>query len=160
MHWSERLRVAPIALVIAVCAIGIALWALLRPPAEPTATSGTPAVSTEQADDAKKRICVAIDTVRKAVSVQTNLDLGPDPVAREAVAANARLATLGGGEHLLSRIDPATPADLADAVRAFANTLQDIGMGQLAGVPNADPALAARLHEIQAASTRITEMCT
>ena len=73
--------------------------------------------------------------VRKAVSVQTNIDLGPDVVAKEAVAANARLATLGGSQYLLSRLDPATPADLADAVRSFANNLQDVAMDQLVGVP-------------------------
>jgi hypothetical protein len=97
--------------------------------------------------------------VRKAVSLQTNADLGPDPVAKEAVAANARLATLGGGEYLLSRLDPATPPELPGAVRSFANNLQDIGMNQLVGVPNTDPALAARLSEAQKASTQIAELC-
>jgi hypothetical protein len=31
------------------------------------------------------------------VQIQTNADLGPDPVARRAVAGNARLAIFGGG---------------------------------------------------------------
>jgi hypothetical protein len=97
--------------------------------------------------------------VRNAVSIQTNANLGADPVAREAVAANARLATLGGGEYLLSRLDPATPPELADAVRSFANKLQEIGMNQLIGVPNTDPTVAALLNEAQAASTQITDMC-
>ena len=48
-----------------------------------------------ESDDAKTRVCAAFDTVRKAVSVQTNAELGPDRVAKEAVAANARLATRG-----------------------------------------------------------------
>jgi hypothetical protein len=75
------------------------------------------------------------------------------------VAANARLATLGGGEYLLSRLDPATPSELADPVRSFANNLQDIGMNQLVGLPNTDPTVAARLSEAQAASQQITDMC-
>ena len=86
--------VAPAALLIAEIAIGVAIWALVRTP-------GEAAVSAQQSDDAKARVCVAFDMVRKAVSVRTNADLGPDPVAKEAVAANARLATLGGGEYLL-----------------------------------------------------------
>jgi hypothetical protein len=144
--------VGPAALVIAVVAIGLAIWALVRTP-------GEPAVNAQQSGDAKARVCVAFDTVRKAVSVQTNADRGPDPVAKEAVAANARLATLGGGEYLLSRLDPTTAPELADAVRSFANKLQDIGMNQLAGVPNTDPALAARLSEAQAGSQQIADMC-
>jgi hypothetical protein len=152
--------VAPAALVIAVIAVGVAIWALVRSPGEAAATSGEPAVSAQQPDDAKTHVCAAFDVVRKAVSRQTNTDLGSDPVAKETVAANARLATLGGGEYLLSRLDSATPPELADAVRLFATNLQDIGMNQLAGVPNTDPAVAARLSEVQAASPQITEMCT
>ena len=133
-------------------AIGIAIWALLRTP-------GEAAVNSQQSDDAKARVCVAFDMVRKAVSLRTNVDLGPDPVAKEAVAANARLATLGGGEYLLSRLDPATPPELADPVRSFANNLQDIGMNQLVGMANTDPAVAARLSEAQAASQQIADVC-
>ena len=152
--------VAPAALLIAVIAIGVAIWALVRTPGEAAVNAQqAPAGNAQGSDDAKARVCVAFDTVRKAVSLQTNADLGPDPVAKEAVAANARLATLGGGEYLLSRLDPATPPELADPVRSFANNLQDIGMNQLVGMPNTDPAVAARLSEAQAASQQIADMC-
>jgi hypothetical protein len=91
--------------------------------------------------------------------MQTNADLGPDPVARQAVAANARLATLAGGEYLLSRLDPGLPLELADALRSFANNLQDVGMYQLAGVPNTDPILTAKMSDAQSASQQLTDMC-
>jgi hypothetical protein len=145
--------VAPAALVIALIAMGVAAWALMQSPTQP-------AVDAQQSDAAKGRVCAAFDIVRQAVSMQTNADMGTDPVARQAVAANARLATLGGGEYLLSRVDPATPADLADAVRTFANDIQDIGMNQLVGIPNADPRVTALLGTAQSASERITQMCT
>jgi len=151
--------VAPAALVIAVVAIGVATWALVRSVGEPAITSGVSAVNAQQSDAAKGHVCGAFDMVRKAVSMQTNADAGPDPVAKEAVAANARLATLGGGDYLLSRLDPATPPELADAVRALANNFQDVGMNQLGGVPNTDPAVAALLGEAQGASDRIAVMC-
>jgi hypothetical protein len=152
--------VAPAALLIAVIAIGVAIWALVRTPGEAVVNAQqAPAGNAQGSDDAKARVCVAFDTVRKAVSLQTNADLGPDPVAKEAVAANARLATLGGGEYLLSRLDPATPPEVADPVRSFANNLQDIGMNQLVGMPNTDPAVADRLSEAQAASQQIADMC-
>ena len=143
---------APSALVIALIAIGLAIWALVRP-------ADDAAVDAPQSDDAKARVCVAFDTVRKAVSLQTNADVGRDPVAKEAVAANARLATLGGGQYLLSLLDPGTPPELADAVRSFASDLQDIGMNQLAGVSGQDPTQAARLNKAQANSMQIADMC-
>jgi hypothetical protein len=147
-------------MAIAVVAIGLAAWALVRSPGEPqSAVNAQPSDDVTSSDDAKARVCAAFDTVRKAVSMQTNLDLGPDPVARSAVAANARLATLGGGEYLLSRLYPATPTELAKVVRSFANNLQDIGMSQLAEVPNDDPTLAAQLSEAQSVSLQITDMC-
>ena len=61
------------------------------------------------------------------MQIQTHVDLGPDPVAQKGVAANARLAMVGGGEYLLSHLDPKTPPELADAVRSFANNLKTSG---------------------------------
>jgi hypothetical protein len=151
---------APVALFIAVIAVGLAVWSLLRAPEEAAhSTEGSPAAGAPQSGDAKSGICAAVDTVRNAVSKQTNADFGPDPIAREAVAANARLATVGGGSYLLARLNPAIPAELADAVRTFADGLQDIGMKQLAGIPNTDPAVSDQLKAAQAASARITDLC-
>lgn len=149
--------IAPAALAVAVIAVGLAVWSLVQQPA--ATEQASPEATTQPSAESKATVCAAFDTVRTAVSAQTNADLGPDPVAREAVAANARLATLGGGSYLLSQLDDTVDTDLADAIRSFAGGLQDIGMSQLAGVPNNDPALTARLTEAQDASTRIAEMC-
>ena len=151
--------VAPAALVIAVIAIGVAIWAVVRSPAEPVANPGEPAANAGQTGGDKANVCAAFETVRRSVSLRTNADLGPDPVAREAVAANARLATLGGGQYLLVRLGPATPPELADAVRSFANNLQDIGIDQLAGAPGTDPAQTDRMTKAQESSTQIADMC-
>lgn len=150
------------ALVVAVAALALAGWALVRPAAPAAATDPaeeTPAAAEQDPAQAKAALCPAVDIVRNAVSIQTNTDPGADPAARQAVAANARLATLGGGQYLLSRLAPDTPAELAEAVRTFANTLQDIGMKQLSGLSNTDPALAAQLNDAQTASNRLTELC-
>ena len=76
-----------------------------------------------------------------------------------AVAANARLALYDGGQYLLARLQPDTPQELADAVRKFANNLMDIGARSTSGIPNTDPAQAARLKEADEANTKITELC-
>lgn len=146
-HW-----VAPVALVVALAAVALAVWALMKAPSE---TASGP----KQAGDPKERACTAFQTVTGAVRLQTHADLGPEPVAVEAVAANARLALFGGGQYLLSRIGPDTPADLADAVRSFANNLEDIGMNALAGYPNSDPAQANRLKAGEEASAKVAGLC-
>ena len=156
-------RLVVVALVVAVGALAVAIWALLStPPAgEATSASGDEASSSgeDSSEEAGARVCGAFDTVRNAVSLQTNADLGADPVAVQAVAANARLATLGGGQYLLTQLSDATPSDLSESVRSFANTLQNIGIGQLAGSPANDPAQVERLNAAQDDAARISELC-
>lgn len=144
--------VAPVALAVALIAVGIAVWALVR-------STDEPAPSPQSAEDNTTGVCEAFDLVQRAVSVRTNANLGPDPVAMEAVAANARLATVAGSEYLLSQLTSGTPSELADEVRGFAHNLVEVGMHQLAGVSGNDPAQAERLAEAQETSLRITELC-
>ncbi|MGD9621837.1 MAG: hypothetical protein AB7G47_18380 [Mycolicibacterium sp.] len=144
--------IAPAALVVAVVSVALAVWALVRSPSSDD--------SKLTADEAKAQVCQAFDMVRKAVSLQTNANLGPDRIAIEAVAANARLATLGGGQFLLARLDEGpVPADLDDAVRSFANQLEYIGMGQLAGAAGDDPGQTTRMTEAQVSAERALELC-
>jgi hypothetical protein len=151
--WSRW--VAVLALAVALIATALAGWSLLRP-----AKAGTAApVTDQQIADAKARACTASNTVGIAVSLQTHADLGKDPVAVQAVAANARLSMAAGGPYLLGQLNPATPPPLAAAIRSFADNLQEIAMNTLAGRPNDDPAQAGRLRDAQAASALIAELC-
>jgi hypothetical protein len=100
--------------------------------------------------------------VRNGVSQNTNLAPpgGPEDVTGTlAVAANARLSLYGGGQYLLERLDPATAPELADKVRAFANNLIDVGANAIGGIPNTDPAQAARLQEADAQNVAIASLC-
>ncbi len=148
-------RLAVIAVAVAVVSLAAALWALLDKPAAPAPAAAT----SQQIADAKARVCGAFTEVRAAVALQTHADLGTDPAAVQAVAANARLAMYGGGTYLIGRLDPATAAPLADAVHSFANDLQDISIAALDGVGNDDPAQMARLRDGEAASERIADLC-
>lgn len=142
---------APVALVVAVVALALAIWALF------SESSNTPA--TALAGDPKTRVCTAFETVSKAVPLQTNNDLGPGPAAQAAVAANARLALFGGGQYLLNSLDSATPEELADAVRLFATNLRDIGMNALAGAENSDPDQVIRMAEGDTTRLLIADLC-
>ena len=155
-----RKWIAPAALVIALVGTGLATWSLLRPTPEPQIVAvATPAATPEQITDAKVKVCNAFNTVRTAVQLQTHGDLGPDPIAQQAVAANARLAILGGGSYLLAQLDPAAPPDLADAARSFAGSLQAIAMNTLAGVANDDPTQAGRLRDGEADNNKVADLC-
>jgi hypothetical protein len=153
--WALSRWIAPAALLIAVIAVAVAVWALLRPP--PAST--TPPATSQQTADAKGRACTAYNTANAAVSQQTHIDLGSDPIAVQAVAVNARLSTAASTSYLLGRLDPATPAPLAAAIRSFADNLQDIAMNVMAGAPDDDPAQAARLRDNEAASARVADLC-
>lgn len=141
---------APAALLVAVVAAGLAVWGL---------TSASSNAHANQAGEPKTGVCTAFNLVSQAVNSQTHLDLGPDPVPQVAVAGNARLALVGGGQYLLGRLGSATPPELADLVRSFANELQDIGMYALAGVPNTEPEQANRLTEADVIRKQIIDVC-
>jgi hypothetical protein len=143
---------APAALVIAVIAVCLAVWALVS-------ASGKAPAAAEQPGDPKARVCAAYETVSRAVALQTHAGLGPDPVAMKAVAGNARLALIGGGQYLLNRLDSETPRELADAVRSFAISLQEIGVNQLAEVSNEDPVQAGRMSEVESVRKQIADLC-
>lgn len=119
------------ALVIAVIAVVLAVIGWFRPSTGPGKFSG------QESQDAKTHICEVTGTVRQATSINTNMSnpVPGDPIGGLAVAANARLALLGGGEYVLARLEaePATPADLSKAASAMAKTMQELGINYLAG---------------------------
>jgi hypothetical protein len=150
----------PITLVVALVAAVLSVWLLVQRARE--GNPSAPNYTGSQRADAKQKICAATDVVRKGVSLNTNLQPpgGPEDVTGTlAVAANARVALYDGGQYLLARLDPATPPELSDAVKKFANLLMDIGAAATSGVQNSEPAQAARLKDADAANNSIMQMC-
>ena len=130
-------------------AIALSVWALLRPAGD---SEGAATYSDAQQVEAKWQVCRAFNTVRQGVARNTRLQVpgGEGDVAGTlGVAANARISLYDGGQYLLARLAPATPTDLADAVRGFANGLMDIGAAATAGAQNADPEQAKRLTDAE-----------
>lgn len=153
---SSRTGVLYLALAVAVLALGVAAFALFR------TVGSEPDYTDAQRGEARTAICTAFETVRTGVATNTNIEPpggSADIAGALAVAANARIALLDGGQYLLARLDPATPTELAGDVRRFANQLMDIGAAATAGVPNTDPVQAARLLDAQAASTAVSDRC-
>ncbi|KUH65782.1 hypothetical protein AU184_06045 [Mycolicibacterium novocastrense] len=163
---SQRPRgsiVSVLALVVALVALGIAIWAATKAPSSQSGSAQQGSVFTgATTDDPKASICEAFNIVRNGVQLNTNLKApgGPaDGTGTLAVAANARLSLSEGGQYLLARLQPDTPSELADAVRKFANQLMDIGARSIAGTANADPDQAARLKDADESSASIINLC-
>jgi hypothetical protein len=117
-----------VGLAIAVIAAALAVVAWVRP-SEPHSFSN------QQSAQAKLDVCAAWAPVRKSVWVGTPNPRPGDPVAADAVAANVRLAMLGGGSFLRQVLaeKPATDPDLAKAVSSVTATLEWMGINYLAG---------------------------
>lgn len=148
------MRVSPgLALAVALLSTGLSAAALIR------TLDHDPDYTDAQRSAATARVCTAFDTVRTGVATNTNVTAPGDISGSLAAAANARLALTDGGLYLLARLDPATPADLADAVRTFADTLMDIGAAATAGTSNTDPAQAKRLEAAETASAAVSNRC-
>lgn len=145
--------IAPLALVVSLLAAGAAGWALLKPAPEPPSV-GNPAVA-----DPKAQACSAFFLVSNGVALQSRIDIGPDPVAQQAVAANARLAMAGGADYIRSKLASNTPAELAEPLTTFADQLQTIAQYYLAGQNNENPEQAARLAETDKTTKQLVELC-
>ena len=150
-----RSWILPMTLVLSMAALAISIFVALNHKDEPH----TGRASTESAEAAKERTCAAVRVVQTAVGLQAETELGTEPVAKHAVAANARLATLGGGYYLLDEVTAATPPDLAEQARALGSALVGVGIHQLAGQTDDDPAQAVRLQTAETASARLAELC-
>ena len=80
---------------------GAAAWALLAGSSEPP---GNPAAA-----DPKGNRLQRFFLVSKGVALQSRKDLGPEPAAQDAVAANARLSMAGGAAYLRDTVPSNTP---------------------------------------------------
>ena len=84
---------------------------------------------------------------------------GNDPSGHLAVAANARLALLGGGAYLRDTLaaQSAPPADLAKAVDSLAATIERLGVNYLANAGN-DAQVPLR-HDLDSEIKTLNKLC-
>jgi hypothetical protein len=138
---------------IAVIAVVVAVAAWLRPAHDSS-------FSAQQSDQAKKNVCAASLVVNKAVYADAKNPHPGDPVGVVAVAANVRLALLGGGAYLRQVVaaEPATSDGLAKAANSMANTLQQMGINYAANT--ATPAVLGPLQQdLNSEMKQINTLC-
>jgi hypothetical protein len=149
---------AAVAIALIAAALAIAAWFRPAPSAGPRFNDQQTA---QQADQAKKNVCSAYANVRKGVVINTHLanPVPNDPIGQLGVAANARLALLGGGAYLRDRVaaEPAAPADLAQAVNNMANTIEQLGTAYLGEAP--PEVLNPLRHDLDTEITQLNTLC-
>ncbi len=154
------------AMLLAIATLGASAYMWRNPitpidaPTAPTAAAAEPTFTDAQREEAKAKVCDAFLVVSSGVANSSGLQAEDgDAVGAVAIAANARLALLGGGQYMLDRVDPATEPGLAEAARAFGNALMDVGAAAIAQIPNDDPAHQERLKDADEQNAKLQGMC-
>jgi hypothetical protein len=124
-------------LVALLVTLGVAIVGWFRP--VPPKSPPAPTYSNQQVADAKANVCAAHEKVHHAVGLTSGRS-SDDPTAHLAIATSARQAIDVGGNYLLTTLaqEPATPPDLAAAVRKLANTFQELTVDYLAEVTDSE----------------------
>ena len=156
--WTSPRWQALAALVIAVVAllvaVAVAVVSWLWPSQQSTSAF-------TQSGDAKANLCSAFTVAYKAVKTSTHLANpgGNDPSGQLAVAANARVALLGGGAYLHDRLaaQSSPPADLANAINSMANTIEDLGANYLGNAGNDQQAPLRK--DLDSEITQLNKLC-
>ncbi|MBS4728353.1 hypothetical protein MSM1_08345 [Mycobacterium sp. SM1] len=148
-------------LITALAVIGgiaIGAWFRPLPNNKSQSTQPAPTYTQQQVSDAKAKVCAAYQKVRHANELARALYLGDDQVAKQVVAEGGWLALDGGSRYLSTTLaeEPATPSDLAAAVRKLADLYQILAINYMASVAHSeqDPVLRAS-HDVTAELERL-----
>jgi len=146
------------ALAIALVALAVGVGAWFRPVPNTNQPPPKPTYTAQQTADAKAKVCDAVGKFNRAVSVGNGLPRGSDPVV---AAINSRQIFDVFSRHLLATLaaEPATPSDLAAAVREEASTLEEVVIAYQDGLSNSDPELKPVLDASSAAADTIQKLC-
>jgi hypothetical protein len=135
-------RWALLVLLAFVLVVGVAIGVGLRPILfdKQSSASHPPSFTDQQVADAKARVCVAYEKVHHAVVASSAVDRGTDPTAQLAFVLNARQVLLAGHGYLLTEVteEPATPPELATAVRKLADLFQELTIDYLSDASDSE----------------------
>jgi hypothetical protein len=148
-------------LVAITLVAGVAIVGWLRPSQDHTAGPGAPTYTDQQVADAKTSVCAAFAQVDRALGVAQSFSGSNDPTAILAVATSTRQVLDFGNRYLLTKLaqEPATPSDLATAVRKQADAYQKLLIGYLDGLHYGDPDLQPATNASVEAEATVKQLC-
>jgi hypothetical protein len=147
---------AVLAIALIALAIGFVGW--FRPVPHTSPPPSKPTYTEQQTADAKAKVCAAVEKFDRAVTVGNSLPRDSDTLV---TAINSRQIFDVFSRHLLATLaeEPATPTDLANAVREEASTLEEVVIAYQDGLSNSDPELKPVLDASSAAANTIQKLC-
>lgn len=152
-----------LALLLALVAVGVAVGAWFRPihVRDSSPVSPTTIYSNEQITNAKASVCGAYGKVHRALVLSSERNGGTDATASLVVATSGRQVLEAGSRYLLTKLleEPATPSELAAAVKKLADTYQEMVIGYLDGLTNSDAELQPLLQTSDDATSTIERLC-
>ncbi len=154
-RWPTVAWLVAITLVAVVAIVG---W--LRP-LQDHKPSASPTFTDQEITNAKADVCAAFEKVQHALDL-ANSHVGSADYATQLAAAALTHETLdAGSRYLLTKLaaEPATPPDLATAVRNVANADQEALIGYLNGLSASDPAMQPALNADDEATATIRRLC-
>jgi hypothetical protein len=149
-------------LVIALAAIGLAIGSWFRPlPDTRAAAPSAPIYTDQQVASAKANVCGAFDKVQHAVDLAHSHVGSTDYTTQLAASAITNLALDAGSRYLLTKLaqEPATPTDLATAVRNEANAEEEALIGYLNGLAASDPQMQPAVNASNDATATVRRLC-
>jgi hypothetical protein len=153
---------ALLALSIAVIALAVSIVGWFRPTSHNNQPPPKPAYTDQQISTAKANVCAAFGQVDKALAVAESFSGSSDQTAVLAVATSTRQVLDFGNRYLLTKLaeEPATPPDLATAVRKQADAYQKLLIGYLDGLHYGDPDLQPATNASVEAEDAVKRLCT
>jgi hypothetical protein len=156
-RWPTVAWLVAITLVAVVAIVG---W--LRPLEhhKPSA-SPAPTFTDQEITNAKADVCAAFEKVQHALDLANSHAGSTDYTTQLAAAALTHETLDAGSRYLLTKLaaEPATPPDLAAAVRNEANAEQEALIGYLNGLTASDPAMQPALKADDEATATIRRLC-
>ena len=146
------------ALAIAFIALAVGLVGWFRSTPHNNQPPPKPTYSQQQIADAKAKVCAAFGKLDRAVGVLNALPNGSD----ELVAAiDTRQVFDVFSRYLLTTLseEPATPADLATAVREQASSLEEGVIDYQVGLTKSDPEMRSVVDANSATADTIRRLC-
>ena len=146
-------------MAVQLATLGVAIVGWFRP--VPDKPPPVQTYTNEQVSEAKAKVCNAYEQVRKAGDLAGARNGGSDPTGVLAVATSTRQVLDAGSRYLMTKLaaEPATPRDLAVAVRKLADVYQELTINYLDGLSNSDPELGPLLRAGDEAHGVIQKLC-
>lgn len=146
------------ALLIALIALAVGIAAWFRPASHSNQHPPKPAYTQQQIADAKSKVCAAFGKLDRASEMAKAQAIGSDQLA---IDINTRQIFDVFSRYLRATLseEPASPPDLANAVREQASTLEEAVIDYEVGLRKSDPEMKPLFDANNASADTIRRLC-